>query len=237
MPIPGGHADKFGNRFEANWGVQVMVHILLGLADSIQIESALEDDKIEFVLVSSGKEGAWQIKRQTSQDTWTLTGLSSRGVLGFLEQAFLQKRSAVFASMSDSPQLRDLVDRADSSATLPEFLEQVKTEKSNKNFEIFKGILKADDKTGFEILQNTQLEYKSERSLVNDLDILLATLCDKPEAARTILFNLYFDSVGKVLNKNDILNCLRSSGISIREDQKHTLCGTITSVTKEYFEY
>ena len=49
MPLPGGPADKFGNRYERWWTVLQLIRIMDGEAESIRIEDPATN-KTEFVL-------------------------------------------------------------------------------------------------------------------------------------------------------------------------------------------
>lgn len=237
MPIAGGHADKSGNRFEAYWGVQAILRILMGQVNSMGIESVLEDDTIEFTLSFEDSREAWQIKRQTARGTWSIAELNSRNVLSFLRKRFEEKRIAVFASMADAPALRELTERAGSSASLEEFLEQTKAENINKYFDQFKDKLNIDNEGSFEILNNTQFRFEDERTLIESLDCAFATICSEPQTARKILFAFYFESVGKILDKDAILDCLKSNKILIREEIRQTVRIRIEEQTLQYHEF
>ena len=54
MPLPGGPADKFGNRYELWWTVSQLVRMLHGQTESIRIEDP-GVTKAEFV-ISSGRQ-------------------------------------------------------------------------------------------------------------------------------------------------------------------------------------
>ena len=80
MPLPGGPADKLGNRYETWWTVWQFVRMLQGACESIRIESPIID-KAEFVL-SVGAIHEWhQAKRSHSTGRWTLQALAGLQVL------------------------------------------------------------------------------------------------------------------------------------------------------------
>jgi len=62
MPLPGGSADKFGNRYELWWTVSQLVRMLHGQAESIRIEDS-GVTKAEFVVSSGGQRLFHQAKR------------------------------------------------------------------------------------------------------------------------------------------------------------------------------
>ena len=63
MALPGGPADKLGNRYENCWTVNQMVRMLQGFCESIRIENP-GIDKAEFALNTEGGIQEWhQAKR------------------------------------------------------------------------------------------------------------------------------------------------------------------------------
>jgi hypothetical protein len=71
MPLPGGPADKLGNRYENWWTIYQLVRMLQGACASIRIENP-GVDKAEFVLVLSvGGRREWhQAKRSHPSGRW-----------------------------------------------------------------------------------------------------------------------------------------------------------------------
>lgn len=107
---PGGAAEKAGIIHESLWGIHCLLEVLTGKAECICIEKP-GDDGEEFYLLRSGVKEHWQAKRQVSgQPTWSLTKL--RDVLKFFFEKFRQGETCVFASMSDAPELRILIENA-----------------------------------------------------------------------------------------------------------------------------
>ena len=75
MPLPGGEADKLGNRYEARWTVFCMIDVMDEKADSIRLEEPGED-AFEFFVRRKGKLEYHQVKRQKSgRGRWTLKAL------------------------------------------------------------------------------------------------------------------------------------------------------------------
>ena len=68
MPLPGGPADKFGNRYELWWTVLQLIRIMDGEAESIRIEDPTVD-KAEFVLAAGGHQELHQAKRSHRDDS------------------------------------------------------------------------------------------------------------------------------------------------------------------------
>ena len=76
MPLPGGAADKFGNRYEGRWTVLCMLEVLDGKADSIRLESP-GIDAAEFWLKRSSRQEYHQVKRQIYRSGGSLRSQSS----------------------------------------------------------------------------------------------------------------------------------------------------------------
>src|SRR5262245_4390407 len=103
--LKGGPADKGGTNYEILWGLHAMLEVMQERAESITIEEPGVDGA-EFHLVHHGKKEQWQTKRQiTSQENWSLQKLETIGVLDFFRRCAAAGERAVFASISDAPEL------------------------------------------------------------------------------------------------------------------------------------
>src|SRR5713226_8593959 len=83
MPLPGGPADKFGNRYEGRWTVACIAEIMEERADAIRLEPPGEEGEgVEFWLRRGASLEYYQVKRQhTAKGHWTLADLQSNGIL------------------------------------------------------------------------------------------------------------------------------------------------------------
>ena len=82
MPLPGGAAEKYGNRYEGRWTVACMLDVMDEKADSIRLEPPdLEGQGFEFRTTRQGIQEYHQVKRQRSVGNWTLNALKKEGVL------------------------------------------------------------------------------------------------------------------------------------------------------------
>ena len=70
MPLPGGAADKLGNRYELWWTALQVQNLLRGQWDSIRVEVPGED-KVEFELVRDAVSSFHQAKRSAPNGKWT----------------------------------------------------------------------------------------------------------------------------------------------------------------------
>ena len=112
MPLPGGPADKFGNRYERWWTVLQLIRIMDGEAESIRIEDPAAN-KTEFVLTVGGHHELHQAKRSHPNGKWSLASLREEGLLQSMFDQLSNNLDArfVFVSGSDAPELRE-TDRA-----------------------------------------------------------------------------------------------------------------------------
>ena len=79
MTLPGGPANKFGNRYEKWWTVSEFVRMLHGDTDAIRIES-LGVEKAEFVVTMGSQRELHQAKRSHPSGKWSLATLGASDV-------------------------------------------------------------------------------------------------------------------------------------------------------------
>ena len=84
MPLPGGPADKFGNRYEGRWTVNCMIDVMDERADAIRLEPpGAEGEGIEFWVRRGDRREYHQVKRQHSASgRWTLADLGHEQCIG-----------------------------------------------------------------------------------------------------------------------------------------------------------
>ena len=123
MPLPGGAAEKFGNRYEGRWTVACLLDVMDEKADSIRLEPPEpEGQGFEFWTTKQGVREYHQVKRQHSIGHWTLRTLIGDGVLtNFTAKLQAPEVHCVFVSANSAGQLDELSDRARRSASWEEF--------------------------------------------------------------------------------------------------------------------
>jgi len=111
MPLAGGAADKFGNRYEGKWTVLSLCGVLRGTSETIRLEPpGPEGEGVEFYLEKGSKREYHQVKRQRSRTGgWTIAALQAAGVM---EKCALKLRepdaSFHFVSTQQSAELAEL---------------------------------------------------------------------------------------------------------------------------------
>lgn len=204
-----------------------MLEILHGNAERIRIEEPRVDGAEFWIERGAGRE-YWQVKRQLiSQATWTLRALAGEGVLAF----FLEQRRAghrcVFASITDAPELRTLVERARDAPSaaqthddgFTEFMTKFLGEKGWR--EQFEQLRRHWNNTGeaetFSLLCGIEVRSSDDYTLSQDLSYTLRVMFNAP--GMTTLDSLrtfYQDSVHQVLTAAAIRGHLEGRGIRPR---------------------
>jgi ABC-type glutathione transport system ATPase component len=241
MPISGGAADKKGNQYENYWAIQSMVRILLNDVKSITIEP-VNMDKTDFILqFESKKTEAWQIKRQTSYNFWTLSELNSKGIFSFFKDQYHYGNIGILASISDSPDLREILERAEQADSWEIFESLIKKNKDiNRTFENISSLLAEQNPTEvLAILKNSRLTCSDHKQLLDLIDCSLRLIFreQQPSKIRSILFEYYFDQIHKTLEADDIFEHLKSKGIYSTEEHRNTVKLTIKNISTQYTNY
>ena len=221
MPLPGGPADKIGNRYEQWWTVYQFVRIINGESESIRIED-LTVDKAEFVITDGGCREFHQVKRSHLTGKWSLSELGSPKHQ--LLQTMFSQLSAntntqfVFVSTSDAPELRELTERAEDAKDLKEFeSEFVRAESQKKNFNKLKGFWNGDSTLAYEILRRIKIRTIDERGIEEQVrgsvpDLFLT----KPDNVCDALRSFAQDAIHKVVNRERLISYLQDKGFTLR---------------------
>jgi hypothetical protein len=109
MTLPGGGADKLGNRYEGIWTVLQMLEVLEARAQSIHLEPpGVEGNGVEFILERETGRESHQTKIR-SGNRWTLPVLFSEGVLtAFFDKLSAPNTKCVFVSDNTATELNKL---------------------------------------------------------------------------------------------------------------------------------
>jgi hypothetical protein len=115
--IPGGRADKFGNRFERLWIVSLALEVIDGRLGTIQWEPlGFEGEGVECVATQTdGAKIYHQCKIQNGDKaSWTITELARNNVLQTAKKKLESdpRCKFVFISSTGVPALRDMANHA-----------------------------------------------------------------------------------------------------------------------------
>ncbi len=114
--IPGGIADKLGNRYEAKWLVRCLMDVIDGnKANWLNFESVeTEYQGFEFA-IARGEITEWhQTKVNAPSGNWTLNALKKEGVLKAFSNRLLTDNNAhcFFVSQDNAKDIRTLTEKA-----------------------------------------------------------------------------------------------------------------------------
>ena len=218
MTLPGGPADKLGNRYEKWWTLSELVRMLGGETETIRIEVP-GVDKAEFVVTTGMRCELHQVKRSHPNGKWSLAALGADGLL----QAIGQKLAGnddrfVFASGSDARELADLRDAAKDAESNAEFERHfLKDDKRKKGFEKLRDSWGCDVPTARERLRRIDIRTIDERELENKVRWgVKALFLAKPAIVIAKLRSLIEDSVHCTISRQDLVTHLTGCGFSLR---------------------
>lgn len=220
MALPGGPADKLGNRYEREWAVSCLLDVLSGHAESIWFEvPGLEGQGFEFRVRMEGANDWHQVKRASTLGRWSNADLASEGVL----QAFLGKLNTgdrcTFVSSVAAFQLRELSDRAKASQNFDEFERVFLGAKTwSKRFDALCAIWEQTRAATYDALKRVSVRVVDEEELSARIRDRIALHVDgNAENASDVLRGLIDESLYKELRLEDIWDRLRKRGFSPRD--------------------
>lgn len=221
MPLPGGPADKLGNRYETWWTVWQLVRMLNGACESIRIEDP-GVDKAEFALALGDVREWHQAKRSHRDGRWTLAALASADV-GLLQAigALLNgnRDRFVFVSATDARELAELADRTRQAATSEEF-ETVflGTQEHAGRFERLRKVWEdCDVGTAYDRLQRVEVRTADERTIEElSRSGIAAVYLGRPNDLIQALRTIAEDSVHMTITRDELIAKLAARGFRMR---------------------
>ena len=230
MPLTGGAAEKFGNRYEGRWTVACLLDVLDERSDSMRLEPPEpEDQGFEFWVTKQGIREYHQVKRQHPSGHWTLYTLAEERVLtNFITRLQDPSVRCRFVSGNSAGQLEELSDRARRSASWEEFNETfLSADQSRKNFNrVRDSHPDLPEHEIYERLKRVHTEAISESFLLTTLTSRVSTLVngDSPTVV-DVLAEMASDAVHHELTAHDIWHHLESRGFGRRhwDQDPHTL--------------
>ncbi len=233
---PGGSADKGGNNYESLWAVRAMCELFDGNASSMHVETPGED-KAEFHLQKGDTLEYWQTKRQiTGQDTWTIKTLSRAGILSYFYDKTQQGNLCVFASISEAPQLGQLIENAKASKDVASFKEHFTNKERLTSFNELKEAIGTDsDEDAYQFLLRMTLHGGREITLEPEFTNRLSVLFQGPgQTTMSLLRDLYMHSSHESLTIESVEQYLKERGIVRRRDGAPDIRERISAITQGY---
>ena len=241
MPLPGGPANKLGNRYELWWTVLQLIRIMDGEAQSIRIEEPTAD-KAEFVLIAGGHKELHQAKRKHGNGKWSLASLREDNLLQAMFDQLSNNPDArfVFASGSDAPELKELTERARSAQNLEEYeSEFVSAGNRKEHFTKLESFwCDTDPATAYGILQRIEVRTIDEKEIGERVrESLSARFLTEPDRICDALRSFTEGSTLKLIRREDLISELQRKGFKFRQLTKPTDApALIANVTDRYLE-
>ena len=225
MPLPGGAAEKFGNRYEGRWTAACLLEVMDERADSVRLEPpGLEGQGVEFWITKQGIREYHQVKRQHSNGHWTLHTLAAEGVLtNFITRLQNPSVRCVFVSGNSAGQLDELSDRARRAASWEEYYEAfLNGDQWKKSFgRVQHSAPGLQEQEVYERLKRVHTRTIDESSLLTTIESRVTTLVNgDPATAVDVLAELALERVHHELTAHDIWNHLETRGFSRRHWDK-----------------
>jgi len=249
MPLPGGAADKIGNRYENVWTVLHMTDVMAEKVRSIRIEPPGEEGvAAEFWLETEQGREYHQAKRQASGlGKWTTSSLGRAGVLaGFLEHLHDPAGiTCVFVSTQAAHPLSELAERARAASGPEEFEAKFLSKELRADFQALCSSWGCDPKAGadrvqaFHWLRHLQVRTVDESTLRQMVETNLDYLVEGDTATTLdVLAQLAINSIHKELTAHDIWQRIESRpGLRRRQwESDPRLLPKVEEVTRRYLD-
>ena len=219
MTLPGGPADKLGNRYEKWWTLSELVRMLAGESEAIRIEDP-GVDKAEFVVTTGARRELHQAKRSHPNGKWSLATLRSDGLLRAIgEQLAGNDDRFVFVSGSDARELAELCDAARDAESDAEFQRHfLEATERRKRFEKLRDCWACDVPTARERLRRIDVRTIDERGLRDKVYWGVAALfLANPATVVAALREIAEDSVLRTISRQDLVEKLCRRGLPLRQ--------------------
>lgn len=221
MPLPGGPADKAGNRYEGLWTVCQLAEILDGKAESITLEPLGADGTgVEFWVQQGTERVFHQVKRQRSgSGSWTMTALATEGILATIRDKLAAPCNRfVFVSSLAASQLLKLTGRAQTSASWEQFRQYLLTGEADDAFSQlrhrWRGISEHEI---YEYLKRIEIRVLDETSLRERATDKISLLVEGNAASAVeVLSHLALSSVHEKLTADQVWQHLQERGFDRR---------------------
>ena len=237
MTLPGGPADKLGNRYEIWWTVSELVRMLHGDTNTIRIE-APGVDKAEFVVTTGACREFHQVKRSHPKGQWSLAAIRADGLMSAIGRTLAGNQDRfVFASGSDARELAALSEAARSAESVAEFESSfLASEGQEQGFEKLRDCWGCDVPTAVERLKRIDVHTVNERQLEEKVrwGVKALFLAD-PQVVMAVLRTVVTDAVHSTITREDLVDRLAGCGHPLRRLTGAESAGTaVRAATDQY---
>ena len=239
MTLPGGPADKLGNRYEKWWTVSELVRMLQGEMETIRIEEP-NVEKAEFVVTIGSRREFHQVKRSHPSGKWSLATLRADGLLQTIGDQLADNNDRfAFASGSDARELADLCDAAHGAESPEEFERDFLAAAGRKErFESLLGCWTCDPPTALERLRRIDIHTIGERDLEQKVRWgVQALFVADPAMVLAELRSIVDDSVHHTIRRQDLVEQLDRCGYQMRHLRNSGHAGiAVERATDQYLD-
>ena len=217
MTLPGGAADKLGNRYEKWWTLSQFVRMLQGETEAIRIEDP-GVEKAEFVVATGSEQEFHQAKRSHPNGKWSLAALGTDLLQRIGNQLVGNNDQFIFASGSDARELSDLCEAANNAESVEEFqLSFLAAEGRKERFQKLCDLWACDVPTAFDCLRRIKIRTIGEPELEQKVRWgVIALFLAKPNAVMDALRGIAEDSVHRTISREILLKELTHRGYTLR---------------------
>ena len=239
MTLPGGPADKLGNRYEKWWTVSEFVRMLHGDTEAIRIEPP-GVKKAEFVVTVGSRQELHQAKRSHPNGKWSLATLGTDGLLQAIgEQLAGNDDRFVFVSGSDARELSELCEAANNAESTEEFKQKfLAAEGREKRFEKLLDYWKCNLTTAVERLRQIEVRTIGERQLERQVRWgVQAVFLAAPSRVLPELLKIVEDSLHRTITRQDLVEELSQRGYRLRQLTRPENAGVaVEAATDRYLD-
>ena len=218
MTLPGGAADKLGNRYEKWWTLSQLVRMLQGETEALRIEVP-GADKAEFVVTTGQRRELHQAKRDHPNEKWSLAALRNDGLLEAIGRQLRNNDDRfVFVSASRAGELANLCEAAKDAESMDEFQGKFLDARDRQtNFKRLLADWACDDAVAHAILRRIEVHTIDESELEQKVRLgLQALFLANPNQVLETLCAIVDDSVHRTISRRGLVNDLLGRGYRLR---------------------
>ena len=239
MPLPGGGANKLGNRYEAWWATAELARMLSGDSETVLIEPPGRD-KVDLVVTTQSRTESHQVKRANTGGKWRLRELQCMGLLDEMKRTTADDNGRfVFVSGSDVPELSELCKRARQADSLTEFDKHFLAAKTYRQaFGKLLGYWNCDERAAVATLRRIDVRIADEHAIRDIARSRIAALfLDNPDDVLSRLRGIADDSVHRPIACPELIDKLKTCGYRLRKLRNpQTARNAVRAATDDYLE-
>lgn len=241
MTLPGGPANKLGNRYERLWTVNQLLNLLDGQIKAIRLEEP-SVDKVEFVVYRKNRREFHQVKRTSLGTGWTLSKLASEsvGVLQSMRDLLQDQNSIyVFVSNCGANELSGLCEAAHSARTVAEFeTEFLKTNTRRESLQKLCKVWQCDIETAIDHLSRVEVHTIDERELEKSVQLFSRALYLANERnVVAALSSVVDESIHRTIQRDQLVELMDTHGFSLRHvSQRQQAVQAVRRTTQTFIE-